>query len=175
MNPNNDIFIRRIQVSDAKTLLLWENNPQIWSVSDRNEPLDFDDLWAFIQEQQDASEFDLDQIRYMIIEQRSEALLGTLDLYEIDWEENTAFVGILIAQERHRGKGFAAAALKEMYDISMNTLELDRLFARIQPENVASISLFEKNGFQKKTENPERILKDGSYIEFFTFEKWLRK
>ncbi len=174
MLPNEDVFLRRVQISDAKTLLRWENDPNVWSVSERTERLELEDIRSFILNQQEASEFEMDQIRYIILSEKQQTLLGTLDLYEIDWNANSAFVGILIADENERGKGFGQSSLKKLFDLATSTLELDLVKTRIQPNNKASISLFEKTGFQKKTEIPERILKDGTYIEFFTFEKWLR-
>ena len=174
MYDNGNITIRRVRFSDAQSLYEWENNRDFWRISDRQEALTLLEIESFIEEQQ-SSLFDLDQLRYMIVDSKSGKAIGTADLYEIDWNDDFAYVGILIADKKDRKKNAATHALLHLIDLSREELELDALRARIHPDNAASIRLFRKLGFQKKNENADQIMKDGAYIQYFTFEKWLRE
>lgn len=174
MYKNGEIAIRRVRFSDAQSLYEWENNRDFWRISDREEALTQLEIEGFIEEQQ-SSLFDLDQLRYMIVDAKSQKTIGTVDLYEIDWNEDFAYVGILIADKKDRKRNAATNALIHMMDLSREELELDMLKARVHPDNAASIRLFRKLGFRKKNENADQIMKDGAYIQYFTFEKWLRE
>ena len=76
--------------------------------------------------------------------------LGCVDLTEYDGEK--AMVSILIFARDNRGKGFGTKALRMVISYAKK-LELQRLYATILPENLASISLFEKVGFRSVGDN----------------------
>ena len=106
MFKKEDIQLRAVEASDATLLLEWENNPSNWRVSDRNEPLSRIDLEQFIVNQLNSNEMEqLDQFRYMVTESFSGRPLGTVDLYEIDWSRESAYIGILVADPNNRRKG----------------------------------------------------------------------
>lgn len=173
--PNNEgLAIRRVRYSDVSTLLEWENNPEFWRISDRKEKLSQIEIEKFIEEQQ-ADAFDLDQLRYVIVGEKSGRLIGTVDLYEIDWSSDKAVVGILIAKQEDRKKCLGQNALKLLISVSINELELELLVARVHVDNIPSLKLFDKLGFSKKTVEPDQFLEDGDYIQYFTLEKWLKK
>ena len=71
--------------------------------------------------------------------------LGCVDLTEYDGEK--AFVSILISALDDRRKGFGAGALRMLMSY-VKSLGVGSLFAKILPENMASIRLFEKVGFK---------------------------
>ena len=174
MIDNEGVSIRRVRFSDVKKLLEWENNPDFWRISDRKEALNQREMEKFIEEQQ-ADVFDLDQIRYMIVGEKSGILIGTIDLYDIKWDSDTATVGILVAEQSNRKKGIGSEALQQLIIIAQQKLELEFLKARVHVDNTASLRLFDKLGFNKKSEEPDQYMEDGDYIQYFTLEKWLKK
>jgi len=167
MFKKEDIQLRSVQASDATLLLEWENNPSNWRVSDRNEPLSRIDMEQFIVNQLNSQEIEqLDQFRYMITESPSGRPLGTLDLYEIDWGRESAYIGILVADPNKRRKGIGRWALELLLEHLYEELAITTAFARIQPENKASQELFQKVGFKKKLEISSAQNEDAEYIEF---------
>jgi RimJ/RimL family protein N-acetyltransferase len=58
-----------------------------------------------------------------------------------------ARVGIHLG-ERHRGKGYATKALRELV-VHLSSLGVSMIDAVIDPENAASIKLFTRNGFKE--------------------------
>lgn len=166
-----DIQLRRPVGSDAKLMLKWENDVDNWIVSDRMEVVSISDIEALIEDQT-RKPFELDQLRYMIVLQSSQKCIGTADLYEIDWESDTAFIGILIADPRLRRKKAATIALRHLMHIAFHELELYCLKARIQKENIPSEQLFLKLGFVKKNEEFNPGTQEAVYIDYDIFEIW---
>jgi diamine N-acetyltransferase len=73
--------------------------------------------------------------------------IGTIDLFEFDPFHKRAGVGILIADERYRRRGYASMALKSLTDYCFSTLQMHQLFCNILANNCESIDLFRKAGF----------------------------
>ena len=103
-----------------------------------------EDVVQFIENQQQFSFAENEQLRLMICSHEGERL-GTLDLTEYDGEK--AFVSILIFDSDNRRKGFAEIALRLAVSY-VESLGLHTLYANILLENLPSISLFKKLGFE---------------------------
>ena len=138
------VILRSVDFSDIDTLLLWENsnNEPLYGVYDEN--FSREDVVQFIENQQRFSLAENEQLRLMICSHEGERL-GALDLTEYDGEK--AFVSILIFDLGNRRKGFAENALRLVADYA-KSLGLHALYANIYPENLPSISLFKKVGFE---------------------------
>ena len=167
MYSREDIQLRELRGSDAPILLDWENNQENWRISDRSEAPSLSDLTSLIELQENAQHtYDLDQYRFMIVASKSGKPLGTVDFYEADWENDLAFIGILVADPKDRQKGAGLCALELLLDKMYNELELQMACARIFPDNLASIRLFEKAGFKKKLEEKHLSEPEAEYLEF---------
>ncbi len=174
MYKEGDITLRRVQPSDLSFLMECENNPENWAISDRSEPVMTSEMALFIEEQ--ATEvYMLDQIRFLILEQTTQLPIGTLDLYEVNWTKDSAFVGILIASRQKRRKNAAKQALICLEEFCKNWLELNLLKARIHVGNSASEQLFLTAGYSKNRTPPGASKINGAYLQYFTYEKWLKK
>ena len=136
--------LRSVDFSDVDTLLLWENstNEPLYGVFE--EQYSREDIEQFVENQQQYSLAETEQLRLMICSHDGERL-GALDLTEYDGRK--AFVSILIFDLDNRRKGFAQNALQLAIDYS-KSLGLRELFATILPENLPSINLFRKVEFE---------------------------
>ena len=138
------VVLRSVDFSDVDTLLLWENstNEPLYGVFE--EQYSREDIVQFIENQQQYSLAETEQLRLMICTHDGERL-GSIDLTEYDG--NKASVSILIFDSNNRRKGFAENALQLVMDYA-KSLGLHELSATILPENLPSISLFKKSGFE---------------------------
>ena len=137
------IILRSVDSSDIDTILLWENSSAepLYGVYD--EEYTREDVVQFVENQQRYSLAENEQLRLMICSHEGECL-GALDLTEYDGEK--AFVSILIFDLHNRRKGFAENALRLLVDYAKH-LGVSTLYARILSENIPSINLFKKVGF----------------------------
>ena len=138
------IILRSVDSSDIDTILLWENSSAEPLYGVYEEQFTREDVVQFIENQQRFSLAENEQLRLMICSHEGERL-GALDLTEYDGEK--AFVSILIFDLDNRRKGFAENALRLAISYT-ESLGLHALYANIFPENLPSISLFKKVGFE---------------------------
>ena len=138
------VVLRSVDSSDIDTILLWENSTSEPLYGVYEEQYSRDDVVQFVENQQDYTLSETEQLRLMICSHEGERL-GTIDLTEYDGEK--AFVSILIFDLSNRRKGFAENALRAVMEYS-KSLGIKALYAAIYPENISSINLFKKAGFE---------------------------
>lgn len=145
------IQLRAIEPSDIDVLYSWENNTDLWKVSNTQTPFSKHVLQQYI----DASHQDIytaKQLRLIIdsLAEKTSATkpVGCIDLFDFDPNHLRAGVGIMVADTDDRRKGFAAEALKLLINYSFELLNLQQLYCNITVDNEASILLFKKHGFE---------------------------
>ncbi len=146
----NSIKLRALEPSDVDLLYSWENNSEIWCVSNTLVPFSRFVLEKYIADSH-MDIFQAKQLRLMIDHfnpgGRNETI-GAIDLYDFDPMHRRAGIGILISDEKHRNRGFASEALHLLINYSFSVLQLHQLFCYIDCDNKISIKLFEKFRFK---------------------------
>lgn len=136
-----------MESQDVALLYQWENDTQLWPVSNSQTPFNHFTLETFVN----ASHQDIytnKQLRLMICSPDNDKTIGVIDLYEFDPQHARAGIGIYI-HKNFRGNGFAAEAVKKMLDYAFNILHLKQVYTHINIDNQASLALFESCGFEK--------------------------
>lgn len=167
------VYLRSVEKSDATTIYMWENNPENWKVSNTEVPFSMFDIMALIEHQADLRKSG--QLRFVIIEKESERAVGVIDLYEVNFKHGYASVGILIAMDADRGKGFAMDALQELIKYTRDYLELRNLQCSIHGDNPASVALFERMNFRKVGVRKGWLRFKGSEIDEISYQLCLKE
>ena len=145
----SQVILRALELSDVELLYQWENDKRIWQVSNTLVPFSRYILKKYV-ENSFKDIYEMKQLRLMIDVKTGPdkfRSVGSVDLFDFDPYHLRAGVGILIAADNERGKGYATDALKELIAYAFNTLQLNLLYCNISTANIASISLFKKAGF----------------------------
>jgi len=140
------IRFRALEPDDIELLYEWENNTEIWEVSNTLEPFSKYILAKYIKESQ-RDIYEAKEMR-LIIETLDGKPVGAIDLFDFDPFHFRAGVGILIHNEKDRKLGYATDALQLLCNYSTEYLRLHQLYANIAEDNLASIQLFTNNGFE---------------------------
>lgn len=143
---NHIIKLRALEPTDLDLLYLWENNTEIWSVSQTLVPFSQFVLKQYL-ETQHKDIFTSKQLR-LVVENMNRVPVGLIDLFDFDPINERAGLGILI-DESHRGKGYAKAAVELMLEYAFGHLHLHQVYVNVGSENQASIKIFESFGFNK--------------------------
>lgn len=141
-----NVFLRAIEPSDIDVLYEWENDPANAELSSTQTPFS-----RFVLEQYITSAhediYTAKQLRLIICDKENKAI-GSIDLFDFDPNHLRAGVGILIADKSDRRKGIASEALAILANYCFETLNLHQLYCNIMTDNEGSILLFQKHGFQ---------------------------
>jgi diamine N-acetyltransferase len=144
------IILRAIEPSDIDLLYNWENDPDVWRVSNTITPYSKYILQKYIEN----SHLDIYQTRQLrlmielVADKTSKyKTVGAVDIFDFDPYHLRAGIGILIGGKKDRNQGIATMALHELIRYAFTVLGLHQLFCNITIDNKASLRLFEKVGF----------------------------
>ena len=141
------ITLRPLEPNDIDLLYLWENNIEIWQVSNTKTPFSKHILAQYLKEAA-KDIYETKQLR-LIIQNENLIPVGAIDLFDFEPYHLRAGVGILIHNKVDRNRGYATDALEALSHYSFEILGLNQLYANIITDNLRSIELFEKAGFEK--------------------------
>jgi diamine N-acetyltransferase len=141
------ISLRPLETEDIELLYQWENNMEIWNVSNTRTPFSKYILAEYIKESV-KDIYETKQLR-LIIQNENLEPVGAVDLFDFDPYHMRAGIGILIHDAKNRNHGYATDALNAIFSYALEVLGLKQLYANISAKNEVSIHLFEKTGFQK--------------------------
>jgi len=145
---NEYLRLRAPEPEDLEWLYRWENDPEVWISGTTLTPFSRYVLGKYL-ETAHLDIFETHQLRLMIeLNSRPDAPIGTIDLFDYDAYNNRAGVGILIADKKERGKGYASQALRLIIGYCFEVLGLNQLYCNIDPQNQQSIKLFTEAGFE---------------------------
>jgi diamine N-acetyltransferase len=140
------ISLRALEPSDLELLYQWENDTEIWSISETLSPISKYILKKYLDSiHKDI--YETRQLRLMIQRNDDSSPLGTIDLYDFDPIHRRAAVGILIAEKAERRKGYARESLGILSRYCRDILKLHQLYCYIREDNTSSIELFRQSGF----------------------------
>ena len=141
------VVLRAIEETDLPLLQKWSNDPSIqtmlggwhFPVSGRDQAQWFQGLSVNSPNQRFA------------IESPEHGLVGTANLVSIDWQNGTAFHGMLIGDKDIRGTGLALDALMTVMKFAFEEVGLYRLDGDMIEYNKASLKFYlEKGGWKKE-------------------------
>lgn len=167
-----EIILRALEPTDIEALYRWENDPEIWHVSNTFTPYSKYILEKYIEN----SHLDIYQVRQLrlMIDIREKGLpqrsVGTVDLFDFDPYHNRAGIGILIGEKSDRKKGLAYMALNKFLAYSFQTLQLHQLFCNITEGNRDSMRLFKKCGFIVTGRKKEWVKTPAKYVDEYLLQ-----
>jgi diamine N-acetyltransferase len=164
-----EIKLRAIEPEDLELLYDWENNNDYWVISNTVSPFSKYTLKRYI-ENSHKNIYETGQLRLMIDHITDKKTIGTIDIFDFDAYHRRAGIGILIATETYRKKGYGTMALTCLIDYCFKTLHLHQLYCNIIENNVESIDLFRKLGFKEIGKKEDWISTNEGYTSEVMFQ-----
>ncbi|MEM9867669.1 MAG: GNAT family N-acetyltransferase [Bacteroidota bacterium] len=140
------ICLRALEPADLDFLYQLENDTSIWEISGTTKPYSKKVL-NFYLENSHRDIYEVKQLRLCICDKTSKCM-GLIDLFDFDPKNARAGLGIVIAKQENRNQGIGAEAIALLCDYAFSTLHLHQIYANILEDNVPSINLFTKLGFE---------------------------
>ena len=164
-----EIRLRALEPEDLELLYSWENNVSYWIVSNTVVPFSKYTLKRYLEDSH-KDIYETGQVRLMIDHIPDQITIGTIDIFDFDPFHKRAGIGILIAKEEYRRKGYATMALKCLIDYCFGILLLHQLYCSILENNTESMDLFKKAGFSQSGIKKEWIRTSDGYLDEFIFQ-----
>jgi diamine N-acetyltransferase len=164
-----DIRLRAPEPEDLGLLYEWENDEANWAVSNTVTPFSKYTLRQYL-ENSHRGIYETGQLRLMIDQIHENVTIGTIDIFDFDPFHGRAGIGILIANDAYRRKGYASMALKCLIDYCFRTLQLHQLFCNILADNCESMELFRKQGFVEAGVKKEWVRTADGFIDEHIFQ-----
>jgi diamine N-acetyltransferase len=160
----NEIILRAPEPEDLEFMYAWENNQENWIVSNTITPFSRYTLRRYI-ENSHKSIYETGQLRLMIDLADEKTTIGTVDIFDFDHYHLRAGIGILIAREDYRRKGYAKMALRGLAEYCFNVLKLHQIYCNIIEDNNASLGLFKSLGFVHTGTKKDWIKVEGGFMD----------
>jgi diamine N-acetyltransferase len=164
-----EISLRALEPEDLELLYEWENNISYWTISNTVVPFSKYTLKRYLEDSH-KSIYESGQVRLMIDHIPDNTTIGTIDIFDFDPFHKRAGIGILIANEQYRRKGYATMALKCLIDYCFNLLMLHQLYCGILANNCESTDLFKKVGFVQSGIKKDWIRTSDGYLDEYVFQ-----
>ncbi|MFH4965865.1 GNAT family protein [Gaetbulibacter sp. M235] len=142
-----NIYLRALEPEDLEFIHTIENDESLWELSNTIMPYSKFLIKQYL-EHSHKDIFEVKQLR-LVISNYSDKPLGMIDLFDFDFKNGRAGVGILVKDIIDRQSGYGSEALQLLINYSFTHLGLHQLYCNISEENQASIKLFSSKGFQK--------------------------
>jgi [ribosomal protein S5]-alanine N-acetyltransferase len=157
------LFLRQITDADIEEVFALRSNPELMLYIPRpvaKNKQDALDHIKMIQNMVDKSE----GINWAITLKDSPKMIGIIGHYRIKWEHFRSEIGYMILPE-YQGKGLVTEAVGLMIDYGFQQMKMHSLEAIIDPDNLASAKVLEKNKFVKEGHFKENTFFEGKYYD----------
>ncbi len=164
---NKNITIRAAEPYDADLIYNWENDQDIWRVSETYMPYSMYQIEQFLLNNNDL--FSVRQMRFIIERKEISRPIGCIDIYDFDPIHLRTGIGILI-QKEYRKQGYAKDSLQLTLDYCFNILMLKQVYCLIDSLNIDSLNLFKNIGFKQCGYRKEWIRTPEGFIDEIEFQ-----
>ena len=157
------LLLRQTTQADVNELYYLRASEEVMKYIDRPRPKSTDDILELIEKIRKMIA-DNEGIEWAITLKPNPAFIGTVSFHRIIKEHYRAEIGYLLHPAYH-GKGIMSEAVKAVIAYGFDTLKLHSIEAHINPENVASQILLERNHFIREAYFKEDYFWNGKFLD----------
>jgi diamine N-acetyltransferase len=156
------IRFRRDERSDVPKFVEWLNDPDVRQYISMNLPISqaneegwFENMLKNPAEEQ--------PFAIEIREGNEWRLIGNCGIFGVDHRTHSAEVGIMIGEKSCWNKGYGREVMRLLLSVGFGTLNLNRIFLRVDAANKRGIRAYEKAGFIHEGAFRQGTYRDGKY------------
>lgn len=155
-------MLRKITPDDAMDLLILRSDKKVMAHIDRPLAQSVDDTLKLILQVNDSFETH-DGITWGItLRENPQSLIGTIGFWRIIKAHYRAEIGYLL-HPGLQGKGLMQEAITAVIRYGFDTMNLHSVEANVNPDNIASIRLLDRNGFVREGYFKENYYSNGVF------------
>ena len=141
---NNPVYLRPLEIEDAKISYQWRNDPEIWVYTEFRpaQPgitMEKETEWLRLKLEK------LNDKRFAICLKETDQYIGNVQL--IDLKDGEGEFHLFIGERQFWGKGIGKAATQLILETAFSELNLESVFLFAHEDNAAGLSIYKKMGF----------------------------
>ena len=153
------IYLRLMTYEDTDKIVAWRNSPMVRSKFIYQAPFTREGHLHWVHSMVETGRV----VQFIICEQESHRMLGSVDIRDRDRTHHKAEYGIFIGEPDARGRGIGTAAAKLMLRYCFEEEKLHRVYLRAFADNLQAVRSYEKAGFVREGLLREDVCIDGEY------------
>ena len=165
--------LRQIKPTDENEIFFLRSNERVMRYIDRPRAKSVDDSRQFIKSINEAIAKS-DTIVWAITLKNDPKLIGTIGFVQIFKEHFRAEIGFVLHPDFH-GKGIMHKAISKVLEYGFDKMKLHSVEANVNPDNLASIKLLEKNSFVREAYFKENYFYNGKFLDSAIYSLIKRK
>ena len=159
-----------MEPEDLDLLYRIENDQQLWCLGATNVPYSRYTLHDYVANS--TGDIYVDKQVRLIIENEEHQTVGLADLTNFDPKHLRAEIGLVVEKPMRR-RGYAYEAMTLLHQYARSTLHLHQVFAIIGADNVPTLSLFQRLGYEQTASLRQWIFDGESYHDAVMLQKFL--
>lgn len=165
----NRLLLRKMQDDDAISLFTIWSDPIVTEHMNISAFKKVDQATEMIRYLNKLAE-DHQAIRYSVILQHSGEVIGSCGFNHFDFANQKAEIGYELAYE-HWGNGYAQEAINCLTNYGFKELDLNRIEAKVAPENTSSVKLLQRLAFTYEGTLRQAEKYDGMFHDLSLYSK----
>lgn len=167
-----NIYLRELEISDVnQSYCNWMNDPEVTQYLNKHPgKWTIKELKNYVKKIKRSPYV----LFWAIISKDKKRHIGNIKLGHINGIHGFSDIGIIIGEKSFWGKGSATEAIRLVVSYAFNQLNLQKLIAGVNKNNLGSIRLFRKAGFAELEAEERKFFCDDSYMDS-TLLKIVRK
>ena len=159
------LLLRIPQKSDINNWIQWFTDSEVCKYTSLSPNQTNKDEENFFEWQH----YNLNLLNLQIIDKKSKKHIGAISL-EINDENNSAVLWLIIGDKNFWNKGIATESTYEIIRIAKKYLELSKITLEVFTENIIAQKVYEKCGARKIGVLEKHICKEGKWSDVFLYE-----
>jgi RimJ/RimL family protein N-acetyltransferase len=156
------LFLRQFRDSDLEVFLEYRNDPEVAKYQGWDVPYPKKKAIKFVEHMKSAVPMQSQWLQVAVELKSTQRMIGDVAFFIKRDDERQALIGYSLARP-FWGKGYAVEAVSCLLAYLFNDLNLHRVIAECDVENVPSWRLLEKLGFRREAHLIENIFFKGAY------------
>lgn len=91
--------------------------------------------------------------------------IGNIGFHNIDWRNRSSEFGIVVGEKEYWDKGYGSESVQLLVKFGFETLNLNRIYLRVNETNHRAIRAYEKVGFIQEGRIRQGVMQAGNYID----------
>ena len=165
----NRLILRRPVATDVHEMFAMRSNPVLMRYVPRPLCKNLEDAAAHLSLINSKIDENLG-INWAVTLRGNDKMIGLMGIYQLRPEDYRGEIGYMVLGE-YSGQGITSEAVRAIVQYGFDGLKLNSVEAIIDPANIASQMVLEKNGFRREAHLRENVFYEGQFLDSVIYSR----